>query len=57
LARVKIGGLYGYIDLTGEFTIQQRFESADGFRDGLAGVSLNGRHMLIDAAGAVFWQE
>jgi hypothetical protein len=57
LARVKIEGLYGYIDLLGQFKIEPRFESAEDFREGLAGVSLNGRCLLIDPAGAVFWQE
>ena len=54
--RSERGGC-GYLGRTGQWVIEPRFESADGFRDGLAGVSLNGRYLLIDAAGAVIWRE
>lgn len=47
------GGLYGYLNTTGEIVIPAQFTDADGFVDGYASVKLPGEDMLriIDQAG------
>ena len=43
LARVKAGGVWGYIDETGAYVIQPVYEEAQGFSDGMAAVKYNGK--------------
>lgn len=47
----KVTERYGFIDRTGQFVIQPKFEFAAGFHDGLAVVSKNGKWGAIDKSG------
>lgn len=51
LTPVKIAGRFGYMDQTGTIRIQPQFESARGFKQGLAAVSLSGKYGFIDKSG------
>ena len=55
LARVRIGGKWGYIDRTGQTVIEPRFDQAWDFDDGLALVTLGGEHGYIDTTGSFVW--
>lgn len=52
LAGVKIDGLYGFIDKSGELVIPANYENINGaFQEGLAAVMLNGKWGFIDKTG------
>lgn len=50
---VKIDGRWGYIDRAGERVIEARFDAADDFHNGLAGVRIDGSFGYINADGKV----
>ena len=50
-------GLWGYINEQAEWVIPPQYDSADGFRDGLALVEQDGKLRYIDHDGAVVWEE
>ena len=47
------GNTYGYIDKTGKIVIACRFDKADGFQNGYAGVGIDDKYGYIDQAGDV----
>lgn len=51
LAAVKVRGKWGYIDQTGTFVIQPRFDNAREFSEGLAPVGLGKKWGYIDHTG------
>jgi hypothetical protein len=51
LARIKVDGLFGYIDKYGTAAIQPMFDYARPFIDGTAAVGLSGKHRFIDKHG------
>jgi hypothetical protein len=52
LAPVKKGGKWGYVDTTGKFVIQPRFNYAKSFSEGLAAVNIGeGKWGYIDRSG------
>lgn len=53
LAAVKVNGVWGYIDTSGEFAIDPAFEEAGSFVGNLAAVKRNGVWCVIDKSGAV----
>lgn len=53
LAPVFLNGKGGYIDKTGRFAIEPRFDSVSNFSEGLAAVSINGKTSYIDKSGRV----
>ena len=54
LAAVNKNGKYGYINKTGQFTIEPQFESAGSFKNGVANVKKDGKFGLIDKSGQIF---
>lgn len=48
LAPVRSGGRYGFIDATGHFQIEPKYDHASGFLQGIACVYDEGRPMIID---------
>lgn len=57
LARVRKGGLWGFIDAQGEEVIPAQFDQAWDFENGLARVEAEGRLGYIDRAGRYLWRE
>ena len=57
LMAVSMAERWGYIDETALWVIPPQYDSAAGFRDGLALVEKGGRLMYIDRGGAVVWEE
>ena len=57
LYRVKLNGLWGYIDENGQWAIPPQYDSARNFRDGLALVKRGGKLMYIDHDENIVWQE
>ena len=55
LAAVKSAetGKFGFIDKTGKIVIACRFDKADGFQNGYAGVGIDDKYGYIDKAGDV----
>ena len=53
LAAVKSGGLWGYINIDGEYVVQPSYEQATSFTGGCAAVYGGGRWQIIDTTGAV----
>ncbi|PZF75322.1 hypothetical protein DK847_19105 [Aestuariivirga litoralis] len=51
LAAVRIDGLFGFIDLSGELVIAPHFEAASSFLGGYAEVRMNGASGAIDRSG------
>ncbi|MGI7994039.1 WG repeat-containing protein, partial [Campylobacter coli] len=51
MAKVELNGKYGFIDRSGKFAIEPKFDSGEYFSEGLAGVKLNGRWGFIDRSG------
>jgi len=51
LARVKVGGKYGFIDRTGNYAIPPEYENAKNFSEGLAAVKKDGKWGFIDEKG------
>lgn len=49
----KKDGKYGYIDSTGKFVIEPRFNWAGEFSEGLARVGIGGKGGVIDRTGKV----
>ena len=45
------GGLYGYVDLAGEWAVEPRFSFADTFSEGLALVTVGEKYGYIDQTG------
>ena len=55
-ASAKIDGLWGYINKSGNFFIEPRFDYATDFREGLAYVS-EGNHVLyVNLHGSIVWK-
>lgn len=52
LGAVKQDGSWGYIDRSGDYVIQPRFEWAEPFSEGLAAVKYKGCYGFIDRSGA-----
>lgn len=52
-AAVKINGLWGYVDTTGEFVVQPQYSEATSFTGGCAAVYGGGMWQVIDTTGAV----
>lgn len=50
-------GKVGFIDKTGEYAIEPRFNQAEPFHNGLALVTLQGRLMYINHDGEIIWEE
>lgn len=50
---VEIGGQWGYIDRDGEVVIEARFDAADDFHNGLAGVNINGSFGYVNTDGEI----
>jgi hypothetical protein len=50
-------GKVGFIDKTGQYAIEPRYNQAEPFRHGLALVTLNGRLMYINREGRTVWEE
>jgi hypothetical protein len=50
-ARIKVKGLYGFIDHTGKFVVRLTLLSADNFSDGLARVVLDGPCFVPGSGG------
>ena len=48
-----VGGRWGFIDRKGEFAIEQKFDGANGFSDGLAGVKVDDKWGFIDKSGTI----
>ncbi len=57
LYRVRLNGLWGYIDENGQWAIPPQYDSARNFRDGLALVKRGGKLMYIDHDENIVWQE
>ncbi|MBD1839564.1 WG repeat-containing protein [Coleofasciculus sp. FACHB-501] len=53
MARIGVGGKYGYIDTTGKLVILPQFEDAKSFSEKLAAVKLVGKWQYIDRTGKV----
>ncbi|MGI7157691.1 WG repeat-containing protein, partial [Campylobacter coli] len=53
LARVGLNGKWGFIDKSGKFVIEPKFDSIWDFSEGLAKVGLNGKYGLIDKSGKI----
>lgn len=54
LSAVKVGKLWGYINKTGEFVIDLKFDNYPGsFSEGLAYVVLDGKYGYIDKQGTI----
>lgn len=51
------GDKYGYVDPDGKVVVPFVWEEAEGFLDGLARVTRDGRMAYIDTAGQIVWQE
>ena len=51
LAAVKRGDKWGYIDMSGNYVIEPRFDKVHSFRDGLALVKEGEKEFYIDARG------
>lgn len=51
VSAVSVGGKAGFIDWTGAFAIEPRFDAALPFTDGLARVRMNGKWGFIDHTG------
>lgn len=53
LAAAKKGAKYGFIDKTGEFVIEPKFDCVYPFSDGMAVVSINGLFGYINSSGSI----
>jgi hypothetical protein len=53
MASVWSGKGYGFIDPTGKFVIEDRFDDANSFCEGLALVKLKKRYGFVDLAGQI----
>lgn len=53
LAAVKLDGLWGYIDYTGDMKIEPQYEDAKSFRNDVAAVKINGLWGYIDSDGVI----
>jgi hypothetical protein len=52
MARVAVGGKFGYVDKTGAEIIAPQYDEADAaFKGGFANVKLAGKAMIIDLTG------
>lgn len=51
LLLASLDGKYGYLDMTGEWVIEPKYEDAQPFSEGLAAVCLNGKYGYIDHSG------
>lgn len=51
LIPAKSGDKWGYIDKTGEYVIEPKFEEASAFSEGLAKVKINGKYSYVDKNG------
>lgn len=51
LARVKLGGQWGYINKTGSYIINPQFDFACNFQSGAAVVKVGDKYGLIDESG------
>ena len=55
-ARIRTGDGWGYVDRKGSSAVEPRFQSATGFRDGLARVTFTNDEMgYINTEGSVVW--
>lgn len=57
LQEVCVNDLWGYINEQAQWVIPPQYDSADGFRDGLALVEKDGKLSYIDHDGTVVWEE
>ena len=55
-ARIKVDGLYGYLDETGTLKIPNIYFSATNFRHGLALVQTRDGSTYIDPEGKAVWK-
>ena len=51
MAAVKIKGSWGYIDTTGKLVINNIYQNAFRFQDGLAKIKINGKYGYINTKG------
>jgi hypothetical protein len=51
-----IGGKWGFIDKTGVFLIEPKYDYAGKFSEGLAGVEIRGKWGYIDKTGKYVWK-
>jgi hypothetical protein len=51
LARIRRGGLWGFVDATGTEVLPPRYDRAEAFSEGLALVEESGLRAYVDAAG------
>ncbi len=56
MARVRVGGKYGYINEWGNISIAPQFEDALNFSEGLAGIKINNKWGYISKAGKTIIQ-
>ncbi len=56
LARVRVDGLWGYINREGTMVIEPKFDRAWDFRDGLAMVEVDGGIGYINRSGEYVWE-
>ena len=60
LAKVKIGGKWGYIDKTGKYVVNPQFDEVWSFSEGLAGVIIGdwktSKWGYIDKTGKYIWE-
>src|SRR5947207_7561005 len=56
LIAVEKDGKSGFIDHTGKVVIPFQFDSAHGFHEGLALVTVKGRKSFIDATGRILFE-
>ncbi|EGQ2639350.1 WG repeat-containing protein, partial [Campylobacter coli] len=50
---VELNRRWGFIDRSGKFVIEPKFDDAWNFNEGLAGVELNGKWGFIDKSGKI----
>ena len=55
LAAARVGGLWGFVDLSGIWRVTPRFTRVDSFWHGLARVAWQGGHGYIDKTGRNVW--
>ena len=51
MAPVKVNGKLGFIDKSGKLVIDAKYDEAENFSEGLAGVELNGKWGYINIKG------
>ncbi len=56
LAAVRVKGRFGFVDRTGAWVIEPRFELTYGFEGGLAEVWMEDKRGYIDRKGRMVWQ-